>query len=94
MTAKTNPQDFVKEGFDAWKEYGETYTKFVVEATELSLNQSLAFRETVGQAWNNGLKQAQELSAKEQEVVLSNLEAVQGQTKAAYDRVKNMSNLA
>jgi len=93
MATSTNQvinQDVVKEGLGVWKDYVETYNKFILDATKLAFSQTLAFRENMDAVVADGMKQAQSLSAKEQETALNNIETFNTQSKSAYRRVSKM----
>lgn len=79
-------QTFMKEGFDLWQQMTVDYTKMVTEGTEFIVNQSLATREQMGQIMTDGFKKSQELAAKEQEIMMNNLDTMTSQAKASYER--------
>lgn len=90
-TSKVINQDVVKEGFGMWKEYVETYNRFVLDATKVAFNQVVTFRESMDDVFAESLKQTQTLVAKEQETILNNVEAFNSQSKAAYRRLSKMA---
>lgn len=93
MATSTNQvinQDMVKESMGIWKDYVETYNNFVLDATKLAFSQTLAFRENMDAVLADGMKQAQSLSAKEQETALNNIETFSTQSKSAYRRMSKM----
>lgn len=87
MAVKT---DFLKETLQAVTEYNQAYSTFMLEATQTAVNQSLALRESVDGLVASSLNQAQALSAKEQDMVLSNLEVANSQAKSAFERLSKL----
>jgi len=73
-----------------WQEYAQAYSDFVIEATQKTLAQSLAFRERLDAVIAEGLEKAQALDAKEQAIALDAAEALQAQVKSASERVSKM----
>lgn len=85
--------DYLKNSFNQWQALAQAYTDFAVEATQQALKQSLATHERIGQVWAEGVKQAQALSAQEQEVALQVAEAWQSQAQEATRRIAKLFNV-
>ncbi len=80
----------VNDGFDAWQEYAQSYTDLVVEATQRTVDSTLAFRQRLGQVVADATKKAQDLSAQEQEIWLGAAEAFQAQAQSATERIAQL----
>jgi len=80
-------QTYMQEGFDAWVNVYNNYTKLFMNSAQVMIDQSLATRETFNGMMADSMKKSQALSAKEQEMFLSNLDIYTAQTKAYYDKV-------
>ncbi|MCI0422649.1 MAG: hypothetical protein L0312_26090 [Acidobacteria bacterium] len=85
---KTN--ETLKNSLSAWQEYTQAYTDFVLNTTEEALKNSFALRERVDGVVAEAVKQAQTLSAQEQDIVLQAAESFQAQTLAASRRIAKL----
>lgn len=85
---KTN--ETLKNSLSAWQEYTQAYTDFVLNTTEEALKNSFALRERVDGVVAEAVKQAQTLSAQEQDIVLHAAESFQAQTLAASRRIAKL----
>lgn len=83
-------QKIMKDSFTLWQKYNQTYFDFVIEATQKNFAQALNFRTELSKVTETNFKQAQEIFAKEQKLVLETAEASQAQVKAATERVNEM----
>jgi hypothetical protein len=83
----TTPTDYLKNSLKLWQDYTQAYTDFVLEATQQNVKQSLALRERLDQVVAEMYKQAETLSAQEQEIALKAAETFQAQARAAAERL-------
>ena len=87
MTTKNTEQDLMKTSFELWKKYTQSYADLALEAMKESVQQGMDMREQVEQVMVDAFKQAQELSEKEQEMLLEVTEKFQEQVKSATERL-------
>lgn len=80
----------LKSGFELWQEYAQAYTDFVIEATQHTLEQSLAARERLDKVWTDTVKKAQALTEQEQEIALGLAEVFQAQAKSVSERLSKL----
>lgn len=83
-------QDTLKNSLAAWQEYTQAYTDFVFNATDQALKSSFDLRERVDGVMAEALKQAQTLSAQEQDLALQAAESFQAQMLAASQRLAKL----
>ena len=83
-------QKAIKDGFETWQKYNQSYFAFFIEATQKTFDQSLAFRRELDKVLEKNFKQAQEIFTSEQALALEAAEAVQAQFQAATERVNGM----
>lgn len=83
-------QEVLEKSFAAWQDYNRTYTRFVLEATQQVLNESLAFRENLDQVMMGSFKKAHALSEQEREVIVDAAELLQDQAQAGSEYVAKM----
>ncbi len=84
-------KDYLKSTLGLWQEYAKAYTDFVVEAMEQNVKAALALRQRLDQMAAEISKQAQALSAQEQEIVLQAADSIQTQTRAVSERLSRVS---
>ncbi len=82
--------DYLKNSFGLWQEYTKAYTDFVMEATKQNVQASLEMRERMDKVMVELVKQAQTLSAQEQEIALQAAEAMKEQAQATAERINKM----
>jgi len=82
--------DYLKNSFGLWQEYTKAYTDFVMEATKQNVQASLEMRERMDKVMVELVKQAQTLSAQEQEIALQAAEAMKEQAQATAERINTM----
>ncbi len=83
-------QEALQKGFALWQEYTQTYTKFVLEATEQTLAQTLAFRQDMDKIVIDGFKKAHELSVEERKFGVEAAELFQTQAQSAAEYAAKM----
>jgi hypothetical protein len=81
----TANQELLKKNFALWQEYTQAYANFVVEATQQTLDQSLAFRESLDKTFGESLKKAQALSLEERQIALDTVKLSQSQARAVAE---------
>ena len=89
-TLLTSNQEAFKEGFEIWQGFTQTYINFVLEATQQTLGQSLAFRESLDTIAANNFKKAQALSLKERQLAVDAAELFQAQAQAPSEYAAKM----
>jgi hypothetical protein len=87
-------QEALQKGFEMWQEYSQTYSKFVLDATEQSLRQSLAFRENMDKIISDSFKKAHTLSLEERQFGVEAAELFQAQAQAASEYAAEMFTTA
>ena len=87
MTTKNSEQDRMKTSFELWKKYTQSYADLALEAMQESVQQGMNMREQMEKGMIDAFKQAQELSEKEQEMLLEVTEKFQEQVKTATERL-------
>ena len=85
MTVET-----IQENVTKAQDYMKQYTELVVEAANVAVAQGTAAREGFGAIAAEGLKQAEALGAKEQELVMSSLETMTAQARDSYARLNSI----
>lgn len=83
-------QEFVKKSVDMWQEYTQTYADVVLQATEQSFKQSLAFRENMDKIVTDSFKKAQALSQEERQFGVEMAELFKTQAQAASEYAVNI----
>lgn len=78
-------QETVKKSFEMWQGYTEGYANVVLQATEQSFKQSLAFRENMDKIVTDSFKKAQTLSVEERQFGVEMAELVQNQAQAVSE---------
>jgi predicted nucleic acid-binding protein len=86
----TTQHEYLKEGFELWQSYSQGYADFVVEATQQTLEQTLLFRERMGQVMAETVKKAETLKAQERGVALDLAAAFNAQTQIAAEQTAEM----
>lgn len=86
VDAFNQSQDLMKQNLSLWQDLTSQYTNLMVEGTQMVVNQNLAAWENMDQVLNDGIKQAQALSVKEQEMVLNGLNDWMVQSKASCEK--------
>jgi hypothetical protein len=81
----TANQELLRINFALWQECTQAYANFVVEATQQTLGQSLAFRESLDKALGESLKKAQVLSLEERQIALDTVKLSQAQARAVAE---------
>jgi hypothetical protein len=87
-------QQVLEKNFVAWQEFNRTYTRFVLEATQQVLDESLAFREGLDKVMIGSFKKANALSEQERQVVVDAAELFQAQAQAGSEYVAKMFTTA
>ena len=87
-------QEVLEKSFAAWQDCNQTYTRFVLEATQQVLNESLAFRENLDQVMIGSFKKAHALSEQERQVVVDAAELLQDQAQAGSEYLAKMFTTA
>jgi phosphoserine phosphatase len=82
--------EYLKDGFEMWQGYVGAYTDFVVEATQRTVEQSVASYERVHQVMADAVKKTQVLNAQGQEVALGAAEVFYAQAQSTSERVAKM----
>lgn len=79
-------QEAVRKSFEMWQDCTESYANVVLQATEQSFKQSLAFRENMDKIVTDSFKKAQALSLDERQfgVEMAELVQTQGQAVSEY----------
>jgi hypothetical protein len=85
-------QKMLENSFGMWQEVSTSYLNFVTSATRQIMDQSLAVQKEMLAISETGLKQSVELLATEQAMVLEAAEALQGQMRAASERMSKSFN--
>lgn len=84
-------QKLLQNGFTMWQSYTQSYADFVAEATQKTLDQSVAIRKQWLNLVENNMKKTQELVATEQSLLVNALESYQSQVKAASEQLSKIS---
>lgn len=79
-------QKLMVDGFNLWKDYTTIYAEMMVGVTQLTVNQGVAYRESLHNMVADNLKQVETLAAKQQELALNSLELFTEHTKTSYER--------
>lgn len=85
----TSNQEAFKKGIEFWQDYTQSYTNFMLEATQQSLAQSLAFRESLDKIMTDNFKKTQALSLKERELFSDATELLHAQAQAVSEYAAN-----
>ena len=88
MAAKTNEQDILKNSFELWRKYTQTYTDLAMESWQEAMKQSLATREQFSKVMVESVKQAQELGFQEREAVMEMTESFNQQVREAGEQFR------
>ena len=83
-------QEAFKEGFQIWQGFTQAYINFVLEATQQTMGQSLAFRASLDKVWADSFKKARVLSLEERQIVLDATDLVQAQSQATAEYVSRL----
>jgi hypothetical protein len=84
-------QKLLQNSFTMWQSYTQSYADFVTEATQKTLDQSLAMRKQWLKLVESNFKKTQEMVAAEQSLVVNALESYQSQVKAASEQLSKIS---
>jgi hypothetical protein len=77
--------EMLESSFATWQEYNQAYTKFVLQATQQFLTESLAFRENLDRIMSDNLKKAHLLSEQERQIILDSTVLFQDQVRTASE---------
>lgn len=83
-------QETVKKSVEMWQEYTQAYANVVLEVTEQSFKQSLAFRENMDKIVTDSFKKAQALGLEERQFGVEMAELVQTQAQAVSEYAVKM----
>jgi hypothetical protein len=83
-------QKMLKEGFEMWQQYNQSYYDFILEALRRNSEQLFVFQENLGEIAESNLKRAQELILDEQSLALDAAEVFQAQTHATSAQVAGL----
>lgn len=83
-------QETVKKSVEMWQECTQAYADVVLEVTEQSFKQSLAFRENMDKIVTDSFKKAQELSLGERQFGVEMAELAQNQAQAVSEYAVKM----
>jgi prophage DNA circulation protein len=87
-------QEVLEKNFAAWQEFNQGYTRFVLEATQQVLNESLAFREGLDKVMIDSFKKVHVLSEQERRIVVDAAELFQDQAQAGSEYAAKMFTTA
>jgi hypothetical protein len=83
-------QDIIQNSFELWKKYTQSYADFAMEAMQEAVEQGANIREQMDKAMADAFKKAQELSEKEQDMLMEMTEKFQEQFRTASERVSKI----
>lgn len=86
-------QKLLQSGFETWQNYTQAYLDFVLGATQRSVDQAFAFRESMGKIVTNAFTRNQNLVEAEQSVAFETFDAFEAQVKAASERLAKSFNI-
>jgi len=78
--------NYLKESFESWQAYTESYADFLVDATQQTVAQSLAFRQRMDHLMADTVKKSQALAAQERGVALDLATTFNVQTQVAVEQ--------
>jgi hypothetical protein len=84
-------QKMLQANLDVLQQYSQSYTDFVLKATQQSFDQSLALRQQLGELFESNFKKTQELMAAEQELVREAAESFQTQFRTSAEQLTKLS---
>ncbi|MBE7551312.1 MAG: hypothetical protein HS126_09595 [Anaerolineales bacterium] len=87
-------QQVLEKNFAVWQEFNQTYSRFVLEATQQVLDESLAFRESLDKVMIGSFKKAHALSEQERQVMVDAAELFQDQAQAGSEYMAKMFTTA
>ena len=86
--------EYLKNSFEWWQTYTQGYTAFLFDATQQTLDQSLALRESMGQLMMDSVKKSEALNARERAMALEFVNTFNIQTQTAADQAADMFKAA
>jgi hypothetical protein len=78
-------QEACQQSFEIWREFTQTYANFILQATQETLRQSLAFRENMDKILTDNFKKAHHLNLEERQFVVDAAELFQTQAQAGSE---------
>jgi hypothetical protein len=86
-------QKLFQNSLEVWQNYTQAYLEFVIKATQRTVEQSFAFRQSLDKIFVDSLKRNQTLLETEQGAAFDAVDAFQTQVKATSDRVAKSFNI-
>ena len=90
MATKKTEQDLVKNSFELWKNFTQTYADLAMETMQETVQQSLATREEMDKWVTETVNKIQELSEQEAEMIMDLTEKFSEQLRSATERISKL----
>ena len=90
MATKKTEQDLVKNSFELWKNFTQTYADLAMETMQETVQQSLSAREEMDKWVTETVNKIQELSEQEAEMIMDLTEKFSDQLRSATERISKL----
>ena len=90
MATKKTEQDLLKNSFELWKNFTQTYADLALETMQETVQQSLSAREEMDKWMTETVKKIQDLSEQEAEMIMDLTEKFSDQLRSATERISKL----